>query len=118
MKNSKDMGKQDASNEGYPVYMDSKYCEKFLEDHENCEPCEYSFACDKVLEMTLKHSIKIVRNVLIEEGDIKGKINSEDCKEYRIINNSCKNCSHNDECYIEALKFFKELKGLNNETEI
>lgn len=111
--NSKDKAKQDASEQGYPVYMDSKYCEGFLEEHDgNCESCEYSFVCDKILQMTLRYSVNIVRKTIIESDDNIGKINSPECKRHLMISN-CEECENNAECYLEAMKLFRKMKGLS-----
>ena len=109
---SKEQGIEDAKNDGYSIYMDSQYCENFLKTHKNCDNCEYSFACTKVLEMILKRSVNIVREFLIEEDEVIKDINTEECKQYRLINNSCNKCSNNDKCYIIALKKFAEIKNI------
>lgn len=109
---SREQGKLDAANEGYPIRMDSQYCEEYLKNHDNCESCEYSFSCHEILKMTLRNSVKMVRDYLVEAGERVGEINSEECKSYRLIHNKCDDCMHSDSCYIEALKVFHDMKGL------
>jgi hypothetical protein len=108
--NNKELGKRDAREDGYPVYMDSEYCEQFLKIHDNCDLCEYSFACDNVLLMIIRRSVEQIRDELKSNEEVIGKINSEECKTFRVINENCKDCLNNDECYIEAIKILSERK--------
>ena len=114
--NNKEKAKEEVRKDNGIVHMDSEYCQKFIKENSNCDKCEYSFVCNDILLKTLRNSINEVREDIIENGNRLEDINSEECKKYRIINNSCENCYNDYKCYIKVLEIFKKEKGLNYES--
>ena len=62
--------KKEVERRGFPAYINSDYCVYFVKTHKNCEQCEYNFACDKVLEQTIRNEIDELRNAFLEDEQI------------------------------------------------
>lgn len=107
--NLKEQAKQEIREEGFPIYMDSIYCKDMAKKNISCEKCEYTFACNKVLERTLQKSVNYIREAILEnEAPVNSqKIHSEECKQH-LLTAKCDSCENDKQCYLDVLRFFRE----------